>query len=267
MLRNLTLLIIALFVSIQSYAITAGDNSNKISPGDYYLKQIIQHVISNNNEYTKNINALITKTKGESTSEAVVSKMETAQIKKEENTQSDEQVRLQAEAQAIENKKVSSRYSVDRYSDLSNDHSYITVEDMNAIIEHFDPSSPFVGHGDIFIEASEASGLDPIYILAHAAWESAWGTSYLAVTKGNYFGINAIDANPGAAHHMGSTMYEGVVNGAIWISNNYYANGQTSLDSMIYGPKMYATAADSWINGVNGIMSESYSYLRSHRGM
>lgn len=36
---------------------------------------------------------------------------------------------------------------------------------------------------------------------------------------------------------------------------------------MIYGHKQYASAADKWINGINSIMSESYSVLRQSRGM
>ena len=137
------------------------------------------------------------------------------------------------------------------------------------IISHFDPNgtSPFQGQGNIFIEASKESGLDPIYIFAHASWESDYGRSYLARDRGNYFGINAIDANPNAAHHMGNTVYDGIVNGAVWISRNYYQEGQTSLNSMIYGHKRYAQAAGAWIKGVNGIMSESYSYLRQSRGI
>ena len=66
---------------------------------------------------------------------------------------------------------------------------------------------------------------------------------------------------------MGNTVYDGIVNGAVWISKNYYQEGQTSLNSMIYGHKRYAQAAGAWIKGVNGIMSESYSYLRQSRGM
>lgn len=173
----------------------------------------------------------------------------------------------QARANEIRN---NSRYSVDRYSDLSNQHAVISVDDMNNIISHWEKyngGSPFNGHGDIFIQASQASGLDPIYIFAHASWESNWGKSYLARDRGNYFGINAVDVNPNAAHHMGSTMADGIVNGAVWISQHYYSEGATNLNGMIYGHKQYASAADKWINGINSIMSESYSVLRQSRGM
>ena len=36
---------------------------------------------------------------------------------------------------------------------------------------------------------------------------------------------------------MGNTLYDGIINGAIWINNEYYSQGYTSLDSMIYGGK------------------------------
>ena len=173
------------------------------------------------------------------------------------------------QAKALEEKRAKTRANITSDSDLSNREIELSEAEMNSIISHWEEyngGSPFHGNGRLFIEASKASGLDPIYILAHASWESDWGRSWIARNKGNYFGINAVDTNPaGAAHHMGSTMEAGLVNGAKWISDNYYKEGQTTLNSMIYGHKMYATAADGWIYGIQSIMRESYSYLHSIR--
>ena len=133
----------------------------------------------------------------------------------------------------------------------------IDSEQMNAWIDEltkYNTDSPFRGRGDVFIKASEESGLDPRYILAHAAIESGWGTSNLAKTKHNYFGIAAYDSNPGNAYSMGDELDSGIVNGAKWIAENYTNQGQYTLHLMIYGKKQYATAADSWINGIASIM-------------
>lgn len=153
--------------------------------------------------------------------------------------------------------------------DLSNNEN-ISVDEMNYIISRWENSnggSPFKGNGQIFIDAAKESGLNPIYIFAHACWESDWGRSYLACDRNNYFGINAVDCNPNMAHNMGNSMYEGVLSGALWIKTNYYDEGQRTLFDMIYGHKRYAKAGDTWISGISNIMRISYSYLNDIRGI
>ena len=265
MVKKITLFCIAILVSILPIkALETGHQT------DNSLDIVLKAIVDNSNDYSDKVDNLLIKNdkKKESAKKDQVDPNTTKALEQYFQLARQELLR-QAAANAEANKKANSRYYVDQNSDLSNKTVYVTTEDMNNIIRHFDPSgtSPFQGQGNVFIEASKESGLDPIYIFAHASWESDYGRSYLARDRGNYFGINAIDANPNAAHHMGNTMYDGIVNGAVWISKNYYQEGQTSLNSMIYGGKRYAKAADKWIKGVNGIMAESYAYLKQSRGM
>lgn len=265
MVKKITLFCIAILVSILPIkALETGHQT------DNSLDIILKAIVDNSNDYSDKVDNLLIKNdkKKEPAKKDQVDPNTTKALEQYFQLARQELLR-QASANAEASKKANSRYSVDQNSDLSNKSVYVTTEDMNNIIRHFDPNgtSPFQGQGNVFIEASKESGLDPIYIFAHASWESDYGRSYLARDRGNYFGINAIDANPNAAHHMGNTMYDGIVNGAVWISKNYYQEGQTSLNSMIYGGKRYAKAADKWIRGVNGIMAESYAYLKQSRGM
>ena len=265
MVKKITVLCIAILVSILPIkALETGHQT------DNSLDIVLKAIVDNSNDYSDKVDNLLIKNdkKKEPAKKDQVDPNTTKALEQYFQLARQELLR-QAAANAEANKKANSRYSVDQNSDLSNKSVYVTTEDMNNIIRHFDPNgtSPFQGQGNVFIEASKQSGLDPIYIFAHASWESDYGRSYLARDRGNYFGINAIDANPNAAHHMGNTMYDGIVNGAVWISKNYYQEGQTSLNSMIYGGKRYAKAADKWIKGVNGIMAESYAYLKQSRGM
>lgn len=121
------------------------------------------------------------------------------------------------------------------YSDIGS-NTKITVEDMNKIIDYYDAhingGTPFKGKGYVFVKASEETGLSPIYIFAHAAAESYYGKSYLAQTRHNYFGINAVDSNPGRANSMGDSIDEGIIEGAYWIKRHYYDNGYVNLRSM-----------------------------------
>ena len=264
MVKKLTLLCIAILVSILPIkALETGHQT------DNSLDIVLKAIVDNSNDYSDKVDNLIKNDKKKEPAKKDQVDPNTTKALEQYFQLARQELLRQAAANAEASKKANSRYSVDQNSDLSNKSVYVTTEDMNNIIRHFDPSgtSPFQGQGNVFIEASKESGLDPIYIFAHASWESDYGRSYLARDRGNYFGINAIDANPNAAHHMGNTMYDGIVNGAVWISKNYYQEGQTSLNSMIYGGKRYAKAADKWIKGVNGIMAESYAYLKQSRGM
>lgn len=137
----------------------------------------------------------------------------------------------------------------------------ITVEDMNNIIDQYDikcGGTEFKGHGDIFIKASQVTGLNPIYIFAHACVESGFGNSYLAKNRFNYFGINAVDVDPNQAYAMGSNMEEGIINGAAWIKKNYYAQGYTTLRQMKEAG--YATS-DTWVISILGVANNSIVLL------
>lgn len=141
----------------------------------------------------------------------------------------------------------------------------ITAEDMNRIIDfwnaHVKGGTPFQGKGEAFIQASTESGLDPVYILAHAAWESGWGKSYIAVEKHNYFGIAAYDRSPyESAYTMGDCVDKGIVEGAKWIKSNYYDQGYTNLSAMI-NLGNYASDKAHWIKGIISIMKTSYSII------
>lgn len=270
MFKKALIISILAIISIQVYALDSGDNQH--NPPKVERNKVLEQIVKNNDEYT---NAVASLFKGKPKEEVKKVEDDKTSIEASNRLQNifeagaKEYIKLQEE-QELQNKKANSRYSISADSNLTNKESYITAEDMNTIISHFEKfngGSPFHNQGEIFIEASKESGLDPIYILAHASWESDWGRSYLARDRGNYFGINAIDANPNAAHTMGNSMADGIINGAVWISKNYYQEGQTTLNSMIYGKKQYAKAADKWINGVSSIMNESYSVLRRSRNL
>ena len=184
-----------------------------------------------------------------------------------------EQQRLERQRQeelrrmtTVESSRNVQYYEINVYTDLSV-MTTITTDQMNEIIDHWAAlrnwNTPFVGQGQIFIDAAKKSGLDPIYILAHAAVESGWGTSSLAQYHHNYFGIGAFDSNPSYASNYGnSDLAAGIIEGAKWIARNYYDQGQTSLYSMRYnnGVHEYCTST-TWIYNISSIMSTSYSLI------
>lgn len=56
--------------------------------------------------------------------------------------------------------------------------------------------SPFRYLGSDFIRAQETWGVNALYLMAHAALESAWGTSRIARDKNNIYGYKAYDSDP-----------------------------------------------------------------------
>jgi len=149
------------------------------------------------------------------------------------------------------------------YSDLdAGEKVSLNADDMNRIIDgwtsHIAEDSILRGHGEAFIVASRETGLDPVYLLAHAIIESGSGTSYLARTRYNFFGINAVDTNPDLAYTMGDGVDQGIIAGAYWIKSNFYDNGYTSLYEMANGG--YATSP-RWASDIASVYNDAINYL------
>ena len=59
--------------------------------------------------------------------------------------------------------------------------------------------SPLEGIGAAVIQAATKYHINPVYIVAHAAQETGWGTSPIYHKKNNLFGWGAVDSSPGAS--------------------------------------------------------------------
>jgi len=142
----------------------------------------------------------------------------------------------------------------------------LTAEEINAWINSKTNSkSHMYNKGEAFIRASKLTGLDPRYIVSHAAIESAWGTSNICDKKANFFGIGAFDNSPYASAHTfggesGDKYTAGIIGGAKWINDHYYESkyGQKTLRSMRFNngvhqyatdPKWASNIASTWAKG------------------
>lgn len=146
-------------------------------------------------------------------------------------------------------------------TDLTTNGLKLTAKDMDKIIDywifHMHVDNYFQNKGDAFIQAAKETGLNPIYIFAHAAVESGFGR-YSLGNKHNYFGINCIDTNPMAGYAIGDSTEEGIIEGAKWIKENFYDYGYTTLGSM----KRAGYATDpNWEFAINNVMNRSLEAL------
>jgi len=142
----------------------------------------------------------------------------------------------------------------------------MSEKEMNDWIAQKAPKdSPFQGQARIFLEASQKSGLDPRYILAHAALESGWGKSRISREKHNYFGIGAFDSSPySSAYTFGgqdqSGLAAGIIEGSKWIADHYYNGkyGQRTLYQMRWNDNVHQYATDEgWDTKIASIMSSA----------
>lgn len=148
-----------------------------------------------------------------------------------------------------------------QHKDLRN-KTQVTADELNKLIAKATGSNStktLNGKGDAIIAASNASGLDPIYIAAHAAEESAWGSSKICKDKNNFFGIGAFDSSPYASAYGYPDAVTGITEGAKWIAKNYTNKGQESLYKMRFnnGVHQYATNQD-WASNIANIMATSF---------
>ena len=153
---------------------------------------------------------------------------------------------------------------ITEYMDLNNRQD-VTKEQVKNAIEYFCkeyPNSPFIGTEEYFVEASNESGLDVFFLLSLAGYESGWDVSNLHRKKNNPYSINMVDTDPTKGYNMGSSFGEGIVNGAKWIKDNYYNEGQHNLHEFIYGNKCYSSYQDEWIDNVVYIMNQAYEVAK-----
>lgn len=150
-----------------------------------------------------------------------------------------------------------------RKHDLGKTAKGVNADMLNKWIDAVAPkNSKMRGMGELYMKAGKASGLDPRYLVAHSAVETAWGTSNLSgggdKEKGNWFGIGAFDNNPNNGKNYGL----GLVGGAKWIRKNYYDRGQKSLHDMQHKVPghIYATASN-WEAMIAGIMAGSDKFI------
>lgn len=230
------------------------------------LEKSIDTVISKQEEQPKTEITLYNNTVYIPSMEQMIAQEREAKIQKEIA----EQERLEKIEMTIARSTRNVQYNeINTYTDLSI-MTTITVDEMNKILDYWGKirggNMPFAGKGQMFIDAAKESGLDPVYILAHAAFESGWGTSYYAKEYHNYFGIGAFDGNPDNAINYGNDgMTNGIIKGAKWIADNYYSVGQTSLHTMRYsnsGTHNYCSST-TWADNIASIMSVSYKVIQS----
>lgn len=132
----------------------------------------------------------------------------------------------------------------------------INGQQLDAAIAATVPGSPLIGLGETFARAGREKGINAYYIAAHAAWDSAWGTSAVATRKNNLFGFGVSPQCPFDCAVPYTSQAESVEAVMTLVKNDYltpggrFYNGGT-LRGM--GP-IYSSSPD-WAGGIAAIMN------------
>ena len=151
--------------------------------------------------------------------------------------------------------------------------SNVTVQQIDSFINYKTGGKGImVGMGYAYLEAERQSGLNAVYLLAHSALETGWGTSGISKTKYNYYGIGAIDSQPAQGAYTFDSREGGIIAGAIWISDNYIIRSwdkddkvpfyQPTLDNMRNDNSWHQYSTDeAWAVKIANIIREFNNFL------
>ena len=138
------------------------------------------------------------------------------------------------------------------FDDVAN-KTYVTADDMDYLIDHYvalHPDSVLSGEGISFIRASNATGLDPIFLLSVVGIESGWGTNKTHLNCNNLYSIGMYSDG---THHGSDfsdgceSIGDGIVEGAKFIYENYYKASQTTVYAMNHtSGHSYCDGDESW---------------------
>ena len=154
--------------------------------------------------------------------------------------------------------------------DLGKTVDTLTAGQLNEWINsNTDKDSLMYNQGEAFMEAGKVSGLDPRYLVAHSAHETAWGKSNIVKDKNNFYGIGAFDDTPYSSAHGYEGAKAGIIEGSKFIASDYYSQGQTTLSSMHRDPSgsghNYATDP-GWADKIARTMRGSEKYTSASTG-
>lgn len=88
-------------------------------------------------------------------------------------------------------------------------------------LDKFLAGTKLAGLGHAFVQAELNTGVNAMFLTSLATIESGWGNSYIAKTKNNIFGFNAIDSSPTESASTFSSKEECIAKVARYIAKNY----------------------------------------------
>ncbi|WP_102344824.1 S-layer homology domain-containing protein [Bacillus sp. Marseille-P3661] len=157
-------------------------------------------------------------------------------------------------------------YQYFNYMPVLSETSY-SGEDLDEFVASEYPESPLIGLGDVFKDAEEETGVNALYLLAHAIHESAWGYSKIATDKFNLYGLKAIDADAYNAAMEFDSFEDSIFYAANYVKDKYLIPGERTfyfgsfLGNKGAGMNMFYASDPFWGQKIAGYMYRADRYL------
>jgi Beta- N-acetylglucosaminidase len=144
----------------------------------------------------------------------------------------------------------SSKIQIANNFDLT-EPSNLSEEEADKLLEE----TGLEGLGKYFVEAEKEYGVNALYLMSHAAWESGWGSSKIYKTKNNLFGYQAYDDSPGESARKFETPSEGIMIVAKYIKDHYLnEDGQFYNGKNLKGMNIKYASDENWSEGIASVM-------------
>lgn len=135
-----------------------------------------------------------------------------------------------------------------------NTPSYLTAKQIDNILI----GTKLEGLGWAYKKAEDTYGVNALYLLAHSALESGWGTSAISNTKNNIFGFTAYDASPGQSATSFATKADCILVVAKYIGEHYLQeNGKHYNGSTLKGMNIKYASDQEWAYKIASIMNSA----------
>ena len=132
----------------------------------------------------------------------------------------------------------------------------VTGEALDDAIAAIRPDSPLIGLGADFVRIGQEKQMNPIYIAAHAAWESTWGTSQIAQDKNNLFGYGAYDSCPYECAWTFDSMADSVETVMAKVDEEYLTEGGIYFNgATLQGMNVKYATDPNWADGIASVMN------------
>lgn len=174
---------------------------------------------------------------------------------KEQSMQRQLEIQQQEE---INQKKQELEYFINQMSSINNvmkmdltTVSGLTAEKADQVLE----GTGLADLGKDFVEAEEEYGVNAVYLMAHAAWESGWGTSNISKLKNNLYGFQAYDNSPAKSATKFNSKGECIKAVAKYVSEHYLnENGDHYNGPHLKGMNIKYATDKNWAEGISEVM-------------
>lgn len=136
-------------------------------------------------------------------------------------------------------------------------HSGLNATSLDELLA----TTGLAGLGQAFYSAEQQYNINALFMIAHAAIESAWGTSFYARTRNNLFGFNAVDSDPNQASSYPTkadsiNFYANFLHTYYLTPGAVYYNGDTPHGVFVKYSSSHDTEAQSVVDIMNELQAK-----------